>query len=169
MQTFIAPEPGNYFFSVAGAQGGTTPLANAPYGSLGGLGATVTANVKLQQGASVLVIVAGQGALGGNNNDQPGAGDGGLSAIYTDPAHDAPTIVAGELSSSLGMTINRCSKRTDYLEQKVCIAMKWLQSCFPHRRVVHRNYSRTFILCVSHLCYRWRWRRCRRRSWLCRR
>ena len=112
----------------------------------------------------------GRGALGGNNNDQPGAGGGGLSAIYTDPALDAPTIVAGALSSLLGMTINRCSKRTDYfLEQKVCIAMKWLQSCFSYRRVVHQNYSRTFILCVSHLCYRWRWRRCRRRSWLCRR
>ncbi len=98
MQTFTAPRPGNYYFTVAGAQGGTTLLTTAPYGSLGGLGATVTANVSLQQGAAVLVIVGGQGAPG--DVDQPGAGGGGLSALYTDPNVDAPSVVAGALVSA---------------------------------------------------------------------
>lgn len=92
MQTFTALSSGNYFFKVAGGQGGTTSG-----GSPGGLGATVTATASLQQGVPVTIIVAGQGDSGGNRSDTPGAGGGGLSAVYTN-GQAAPTIVAGTLS-----------------------------------------------------------------------
>lgn len=64
---------------------------------MGGLGATVTATVFLQQGAPVTVIVAGQGGTDGGYNNEPGAGGGGLSAVYT-AGPIAPTIVAGARS-----------------------------------------------------------------------
>ncbi len=90
LQTYTAPATGNYLFTVAGGQGGTTTG-----GSLGGLGATVTATVFLQQLATVTIIVGGQGSSGGNGGpNQPGAGGGGVSAVYTN-GPNAPTIVAG--------------------------------------------------------------------------
>ncbi len=92
LQTFTAPTTGNYLFTVAGGQGGGSPLA------AGGLGATVTATVFLNAGATIPIIVAGQG---GNSDDrlysgQDGSGGGGLSAVYTAGAA-TPTIVAGML------------------------------------------------------------------------
>lgn len=76
---------------MASAQGGTTSG-----GSLGGLGAIVNATAVLQQGANVSIIVASQGSSGGSQSNQPGAGGGGLSAVYTNGSN-APTIVAGML------------------------------------------------------------------------
>ena len=72
MQTFITPATGNYLFTAAGGQGGTTSG-----GALGGLGATVTATVFLQRGTIVPIIVSGQGGSGGGRFDQTGAGGGG--------------------------------------------------------------------------------------------
>ncbi|CAL8465704.1 g5240 [Coccomyxa elongata] len=89
-QTFIAPATGIYNFTVAGGQGGTTASGR----SVGGLGATVTATVFLQQGTTVTVIVAQQGGPDGGYNNEPGAGGGGLSAVYTN-GQAAATIVAG--------------------------------------------------------------------------
>ena len=93
LQNFTAVVAGNYFFTVAGAQGGGSP--NGP----GGLGATVTATIYLTAGAIVPIIVAGQGASpDAGSNYQPGSGGGGLSAVYT-AGIASPTIVAGVPSS----------------------------------------------------------------------
>lgn len=92
MQTFTAPTTGTYNFTVAGAQGGTTPG-----GSVGGLGATVVATALLKQGAVVPIIVGGQGLPGPYDNSH-GAGGGGLTAVYTNGVN-LPTIVAGTVSS----------------------------------------------------------------------
>ncbi len=86
------PRQGNYLFTAAGGQGGTTSG-----GALGGLGATITATVFLEQGAIVPIIVSGQGGSGGGKFNQTGAGGGGLTAVYTD-GENAPSIVAGTVS-----------------------------------------------------------------------
>ena len=96
LQTFTAPATGTYVFTVAGGQGGSSPAA------VGGLGATVIATVFLNSGATVPIVVAGQGV---NSNDQlysnqDGSGGGGLSAVYTADT-TLPTIVAGMLSALL--------------------------------------------------------------------
>ena len=100
LQTFIAPATGRYLFIVAGAQGGnTTAFAR------GGFGATVRATALLQQGANVTIIVGGQGSSdSGDARSQPGAGGGGLSAVYTND-QTSPTIVAGILFSLLDIAI----------------------------------------------------------------
>ena len=59
LQTFTAPATANYLFVVAGGQGGATSNPNK---IKGGLGATVTATVFLTAGATVPIIVAGQGS-----------------------------------------------------------------------------------------------------------
>ena len=88
MQTFTVPASGNYLFVVAGAQGGTLP---PPYNDPGGQGATVEATVFLQEGATVPIIVAGQGKSPSSGSE----GGGGLSAVYTNGVGVFPTIVAG--------------------------------------------------------------------------
>ena len=99
MQTFIAPATGNYRFEVAGGQGGSAS------GTVGGLGATVIATVSLLQGANVPIIVAGQGSPAGSFAQQPGAGGGGLSAVYTNGPSAPATIVAGTVPSLSYMAI----------------------------------------------------------------
>ena len=108
-QLFTAPIAGTYLFTVAGAQGGT-PAGGTfdPPGSPGGLGATVTATVFLQRGATVPIIVAGQGATGDPFFSQEGAGGGGLSAVYTDGGN-IPTIVAGPAPTASCCNEHRCS------------------------------------------------------------
>ena len=95
MQTFTVTAAGNYLITVAGGQGGG--LQGAPLGIVGGQGATVQAIVFLQSGATIPVIVAGQGSLSGDQFN--GGGGGGLSAVYTNGDDALPTIVAGSFSS----------------------------------------------------------------------
>ncbi len=92
MQTFTAAAAGYYLFIVAGGQGGFLGYG-ADLVTLPGLGATVEATAFLQAGATVPIVVAGQG--GQPLDPYSGGGGGGLSAVYTDSNNPLPTIVAG--------------------------------------------------------------------------
>lgn len=99
LQTYTAPATGNYVFTVAGGQGGTAGRAGSAPTAVGGLGAVVRAIVFLPLGATVPIIVAGQGINSDDRNyyGSDGSGGGGLSAVYTAGAN-TPTIVAGMVS-----------------------------------------------------------------------
>jgi hypothetical protein len=84
MQTFTAPNSGNYTFKVWGASGGTSTS-----GYVAGKGAYSESTVSLTAGEVIKVLVGGQGQ---NLNSSSGSGGGGS---FTSRSNNTPIAVAG--------------------------------------------------------------------------
>ena len=113
MQTFTAPVAGTFLFTVAGGQGGGLQRGARPILTVGGQGATVEATVCLQYGATVPIVVAGQGGLA--DDDLEGGGGGGFSAVCTNGDNTSPTIVAGRVLAQHDKAPNLCRMHAEKL------------------------------------------------------
>ena len=84
-----------------------------PILTVGGQGATVEATVCLQYGATVPIVVAGQGGLA--DDDLEGGGSGRFSAVCTNGDNTSPTIVAGRVLAQHDKAPNLCRMHAEKL------------------------------------------------------